>query len=173
VLITAIDPGTRESAFVVLDETGGVQKHGKITNETLLRLLPEHLKGVRGAHLVIEQIAMGGMIAGREVFETAFWSGRFCEAWGGPFTRYTRYAIKKHVCGKSTGIRDKHIRAALVKRYGPDEKTAIGNKRAPGPLFGITADQWQALAVGVVYLDKQDISSAAQISHAQPAGGAR
>jgi hypothetical protein len=166
-LITAIDPGTAESAFVVLDSVGRIMKHGKESNEWLIERLPAWSRNYAPSVLAIEHIAYAGAHAGQEVFDTAWWGGRFVQAWGGAnFTRIKRNEVKLHVIGKLR-CKDKHIRAAMVTRYGPSAKEAIGTKRAPGPCYGFAGDQWQALAVGVTYLDR----TLAQNSASEPAAG--
>jgi hypothetical protein len=103
---------------------------------------------------VIEQIAGMGMAVGQEVFETCVWSGRFWQAMeerGMQVARLPRREVKLHLCG-SCRAKDANVRQALIDRYGGKEK-AIGNKANPGPLRGISADVWAALAVGVTYLD--------------------
>jgi len=38
----------------------------------------------------------------------------------------------------------------LIDRYGTTRAAAVGNKKTPGPLYGISGHKWAALAVGVV-----------------------
>jgi hypothetical protein len=104
------------------------------------------------AVLVVEQIESFGMPVGVEVFETVFWAGRFVEVWGGAWERVTRRAVKLHLCGQARA-KDGHIRQALIDRYGPGREAAIGRKASPGPLHGLRADLWAALAVGVTWTD--------------------
>jgi hypothetical protein len=42
------------------------------------------------------------------------------------------------------------IRQRLIDIWGGKE-LAIGNKRSPGRLYGLRGDQWQALALAVVW----------------------
>ena len=37
--------------------------------------------------------------------------------------------------------------------FGPGNDKAIGLKKTPGPLFGLTGDEWAALGVAVTYSD--------------------
>jgi hypothetical protein len=46
--------------------------------------------------------------------------------------------------------KDANIRQALIDIYGGNDK-AIGNKKTPGPLYGIKGDLWAALAVAVTF----------------------
>lgn len=94
-----------------------------------------------------------------------------------------RATVKAHVCG-SAKAKDSNIRQALIDRWGGDSiaiggkkckrckgRGFLGNRRMPcgtfacdcnggyetppGPLKGISADVWQALAVAVTWWDTQ------------------
>jgi len=146
--ILAIDPGPEFSAYVLFD--GSPSQFGKVANQVLLDdvLLVQSL----GDILVIEQIAAMGMAVGAEVFETVFWSGRFAECWdstGKVWVRVKRHEVKIHLCN-SMKAKDANIRAALIDKFGGKDR-AIGKKKTPGPLFGISGDCWSALAIAVTY----------------------
>lgn len=143
--ILAIDPGNKESAFVHYDE-GRLIHFGKVPNDEMLAIVGERYAD----QLVIEQVAAMGMAVGEEVFETVFWSGRFSQAWGRPFHRVKRHAVKMHLCG-NTRAKDGNIRQAIIDRYGPGKDIAIGTKKAPGPLYGVSNDVWQALALAITF----------------------
>lgn len=149
-MILAIDPGTRESAYVLLRKDGTPEFFGKVENLDLLDFLPG-----RGdfSHCVIEMVSSFGMPVGAEVFETVYWIGRFAERFGAHHvTRITRNEVKNHLC-HSSRANDSNIRQAIIDRFGGKE-AAIGRKKAPGPLFGVSKDIWSALAVGLTYWDK-------------------
>lgn len=63
----------------------------------------------------------------------------------------TRRAVKLHLCG-SMRAKDGNIRQALVDRFG-GQAQAVGTKKAPGPLFGLSSHRWSALAVAVTWWD--------------------
>ena len=143
--LLAIDPGPEKSAWLVLDGTTPTA-WGIDLNEDV-PLTP-------GDHLAIEMVQSFGMAVGAEVFETVFWIGRFVEAWQQTFRGYTRVYrkdVKLHMCG-TPRAKDANIRQALIDRYGGKE-AAIGTKKAPGPLYGIKADLWSALAVGITWME--------------------
>jgi hypothetical protein len=146
--ILAIDPGTTESAYV--SYMNGDFHAEKVTNAELLEL-------VRGLVycdvIVIEMIASYGMAVGAEVFETCTWIGRFEEAAKVPTVRMFRREVKLNLCN-SPRANDSNIRAAIIDRFGGKE-VAIGRKSSPGPLYGITADRWAALAVALTFLDRE------------------
>lgn len=150
-IVLAIDPGNEQSAYVVLGEQGNLHSFAKLPNHSVLHNLP----GMRDANLVdalaIEMIASYGMPVGREVFETCVWIGRFIEAWGGPYTLVYRKDVKLHLCGQPRA-KDSNIRQALIDRYGGKDR-AVGKKATPGPLYGVSADVWSALAIAVTFAD--------------------
>lgn len=154
--ILAIDPGTTQSAYVHLLFDNGfapcVLDHGKCDNPVLARLI--HRDDFGCDSIVIEQVASYGKPVGDEVFETVFWSGRFVEAAfafapNGGFHRMKRADVKMALCHQTKGVNDAVIRQRLIDLYGG--KSAVGTKKNPGPLYGITKDEWQALALGYAF----------------------
>jgi hypothetical protein len=151
-MIYALDPGNMRSALVILSDDGRVVTSSLLENDLMHAALVGPRDPALVDVLVVEQIESFGMPVGREVFETVFWSGRFVEAWRGPWARVPRRDVKLHLCGQARA-KDGNIRQALIDRYGPGKDAAIGVKAKPGPLYGLRADLWAALAVGVTYLD--------------------
>jgi hypothetical protein len=152
--IFAIDPGNERSAWVVYETALGMHSrpilsYGYDTNERTMR----ELLAQPWDRLAIEMVACMGMSVGAEVFETVYWIGRYVEAFGAErVTRVYRREEKMHLCGNMRA-KDTNIRQALIDRFGPGKDRAIGNKKNPGPLYGISGDVWQALAVAIVYVD--------------------
>ena len=95
--------------------------------------------------LAIEMIASYGMAVGKEVYETVRWIGRFQECWAHPdeVKLVYRRDVKLHLCGSSKA-KDPNVRQALLDLLGPQ-----GNKRNPGPTYGVKSHAWAALAVAV------------------------
>jgi hypothetical protein len=100
------------------------------------------------------------MPASNQLFTTILWLGRFVESWETAVNGrlksnrpllINRADVKIHHCG-SARAKDSNIRAAIIDRYGGKE-TAIGKKKTPGPLYGIKADAWQALAIALMVAD--------------------
>lgn len=151
-IVLAIDPGTTHSAFVLLESDRPVA-FGKLSNEELLAKLrsAQHGDGPFACadHVAIEMIASYGMPVGAEVFETCVWIGRFVEAWSDAYTLVYRREVKLHLCGQARA-KDPNVRQALIDRYGGRDK-AIGRKATPGPLYGIAADVWSALAIALTW----------------------
>lgn len=149
--ILAIDPGSSESGWVVFDQdTGRPTAAGKDPN-------PAVLASVRSIHadvVVIEWTSPRGMLASLQLFEAMWWAGRFAQAAIVPVERLERGAAKKHLCG-TTAAKDAMVTAALIDRFGGigGRAAAVGVKASPGPLYGVKADAWAALAVACTYAD--------------------
>ena len=143
--LLAIDPGTYQSAWLQYDGSRPTA-FGITANEILAKALRS---GGLPEVVVIEKIESYGMAVGAEVFDTAWWSGRFAEAAARvPVVMLPRRAVKLALCGDSRA-KDANIRQALIDRFGGS--AAVGRKAAPGPLYGISRDVWSALAIAVTY----------------------
>lgn len=152
-IIVGVDPGTTDSSAVIFNGTEAASKV-EYPNAGLLDWLEDTDQFTGGqAVLAIEWIESFGMAVGREVFETCYWVGRFAQAWRGPVVRVTRRQVKLHLC-QSMRAKDANIRQALLDRFGG--KAAVGTKAKPGPLYGISAHKWSALAVAVTYYDTRE-----------------
>lgn len=149
-MILAIDPGSTVSAWVILDE-GRPIDHLKELNDGVLHRLRNHWKGLNPLPtLAIERIVSYMKTVGQETFDTAEWAGRFREAWesrGGKVQMVFRRDVKSFHC-QTQKCTDANIRAAIIDRFGGKD-AAIGKKKTPGPLWGITADRWSALAIAI------------------------
>lgn len=153
-VLLLIDPGSALSALVSYDPARRVVlEKAKIPNDDVFECIKNN---TTCGHLVIEMAESFGAKVWSQVFETVWWTGRFTEAWvrtGRPFSRMVRREVKMALTG-SARAKDGQIRNTLIDRFGGKEK-ALGKRSNPGPLFGITADCWQALALGVTYSDQQ------------------
>lgn len=150
--VLAVDPGYRQSAFVLYDGTR-VLSFGIEENQ---QLLSDLRSSTREAVLVIEEMQLftSNFGVGREIFDSVFWSGRFAEAWAPRlWERLLRSKVRGHLGASKGG--DAAVRAALIDRFGPYKETAVGTKSKQGPLYGIKADVWSALAIAVVWWDLQ------------------
>lgn len=153
-LITAIDPGTAQSAFCSIDRgTYRPVAFAKIDNERLLmslRLVPIET-------VVIERLACYGMPVGREVLETCEWVGRFSEAAcrAGKAVHYVYRQDEKMTLCHNVRANDATIKRALIDRFAKhDLRSGKGTKATPDWFYGFAADVWQAYAVGVTWLDR-------------------
>ena len=153
--ILAIDPGNKESGWVIMDEkTLKPLLFGKDDNVNAVGLFSQW--GVDKA--VIERVACYGMPVGKEVFETCEWIGRFTEkleSHGVQVHYITRKDEKLNLCN-SMQAKDSNIRRALIDRFAQhDLKNGKGTKDNPDWFYGFKADIWAAYAVGVTWCDMQ------------------
>ncbi len=153
-MILAVDPGTTHSAFVLYDPSKSeLRAFNKRENAEIINLLGAQHDDMRtkmgdpNPLLVVEMIASYGMAVGREVFDTCVWIGRFIQAWPGRHQTMYRQTAKLHLC-QSPRAKDANVRQALLDRWGGKAK-AVGTKREPGALYGVSGDVWAALAVAV------------------------
>jgi hypothetical protein len=165
-LLYAVDPGTIQSALVMIEPGGPngiiIRGHQTLLNGALLTMLAR----LRSPHdtLVIEEIQSMGMAVGQDVFTTVWWAGRFYEAWQHAH-RYQlpRRPIKLHLCGNMQA-KDSNIRTALMDKFGGAD--AIGVKARQGPLYGVKGHEFAALAVAVTWLETHGAPTAASAAHA-------
>jgi hypothetical protein len=160
--ILAIDPGTRETGFVLFDGKR-VAYSGVKPNDEVLRMLA----GWRdtSTRLATEIFQSMGMAVGQEVFETCIWIGRFVQAWHTPadVMRIKRTQVKLHLCGNARA-KDPNIRQALLDAVGPP-----GNKHDPGPTFGVKSHAWSALGVAVTAQALLGVGLHGTMFHEKPA----
>lgn len=135
-MIVAIDPGTTQSAYVLMDEEYKIYRAEILPNAEML----DYLKGLT-PHLhkvVIEMIKSYGARVGQETFETCVWIGKFSLY---EDTVYIdRRQVKKNLCPKMKS-NDAIIRQTLTNRFGDGLRKKL------------KYDLWQAYAVGVTYVD--------------------
>jgi hypothetical protein len=147
-MILAIDPGTTQSGWCVLDGTRLIAS-GVSPNSEVACMIYGH-----SVHdLAIEMIASYGMAVGKEVFETCVWIGRFMECYYDPERVLLVYRkdVKIHVCSNAHA-KDANVRQALIDMFpatGGGKTPQVGTKGQPGPLYGVSSHVWAALGVAV------------------------
>lgn len=143
--VFAIDPGDVQSAYVLMN-TSGILEKGIVDNYDLRDIIAQESFPV----IAIEMIASYGMPVGKTVFETCVWIGRFMElaAHKAEIILVYRRDVKLYLCN-STRAKDSNVRQALIDRFGKP-----GTKKEPGMLYGVKKDIWAALAVGVYFLEE-------------------
>jgi hypothetical protein len=158
--VLGIDPGPTESAWVLWDGKRIIQS-GNSDNEVLVVRLTAngYCWDVQPEVCAIEQIRGFGVMASDKLFDTCMWTGRFLQAFGEQRTHWVpRKVAAAHICGVGGISKDQFVREALIARFGGKE-TAIGNKRNPGPLYGISGHLWAALAVALTWMDKYGVDA--------------
>lgn len=150
-MILAIDPGCTESAYVLMRKDLKPIEFLKVANTELLKIIND--EGCKQHNFAIEMVAHygTGMPAGKEIFDTCFWIGRFWHEAERMRYKNMQFIYRKHekinLCGNMKA-KDGNIIQALKDRFGDK-----GTKANPGWFYGFKADCWQAYAVGVTYHD--------------------
>lgn len=175
-LILAIDPGTKHSAYVTMDEEYRAIGHAKVDNGKLLELITLGRYDVMAIECMESRLAKSrsndkapNQVIGWETYETCYWIGRFMEAAirrGTDVYRVYRTEEKSRIiptkknklpplpppASKTT---DAKIRRGLIMRFAQfDKKNGKGKANCKDVFYGFKADEWSAFAVGAVYLDK-------------------
>lgn len=156
-MILAIDPGTTESAYVILDKDLKPVAAEKVPNEKMLKICREiNQRGInkKVVDVGIEMIASYGMSVSFTVFETCVWLGKFAEALNRHRVTFIyRKDVKMNLCGV-TKAKDTNIAQALIDRFDPyAANKGKGTKQKPGWFYGFKSDIWAAYAVGVTHYD--------------------
>lgn len=173
--IMAIDPGTTESAYVILDDQYQILSADKVGNDVVLSIIAD-APGLDA--VIIEDIeprysstdrSAAGAVMGQSTIETIKAFGRF--SWqaslrglmvGSIFRRDERSCL---IPTKRNGLpplpetapkhADGQIRASLIRRFARhDQERGRGTKANPDTFYGFHGDMWQAMAVGVTWLDQ-------------------
>ena len=146
-MILGIDPGPEESAVVWLNADG--PRAETMPNRGVVELLRSMV-----VPTAIEDFVPYGQRLGYESIATVKAIGVFEFAAEGRARLIPRPEIKRHLCGTHKAT-DADVRDALMQRFGPGRKKAVGTKTQPGPLYGFKGHHWAALAVAVTAQDTQ------------------
>lgn len=169
----AIDPGNKESAYVLLSflrrkrddgtlmidpPTLKVKEFGKFENSTVVAALAAWLFYAEDEKMVaIERVQAMGMPVGYEIFETCEWIGRFTQICDDNcMTPHYIYRLEEKVtlCNDSKA-KDANIRQALIDRFAKhDLKNGKGTKKDPDVFYGFRADIWAAMAVATTCMEQ-------------------
>ena len=159
--LLAIDPGSTESGWVVIDtDTLEPLEFGRTDNEALRAGIFSSSVTVPDFDAAfVEMVASYGMAVGKDVFQTCVWIGMFSTTierrCGKLPTLVYRQPVKLHHC-HSAKAKDSNIRQALVDRFAPGQPNyGKGTKAQPGWFYGFSADVWQAYALAVYAADTQ------------------
>jgi hypothetical protein len=161
----AIDPGTRQSGWVILDR-GRVLDSGVHDNHDLLRWVKD---GQGADMLAIEMMMARGMPTSNEEMETLVWIGRFKQRWSDFYREHPatvqlvyRQHVKMALCG-TMKAKDTNIRQALLDIFpatGGGATPQVGTKAKPGPLHGVSSHAWSALAVAITVCERLKLREA-------------
>lgn len=160
-MLLALDPGSEKTGVVLMDpDTWVISAHAILPNPELLLMIQGGAYGA--SHLVIEEVRSYGNIVGRTIFQTVFWSGRFAQAFEsmgvGRWSMMQRQLVYRSLLARPTGtdamvscaVRDLYAER-FAGRLGGGKVPVKGKKASPGPLYGVKADEWQALALALTW----------------------
>lgn len=145
--VVAIDPGHKQTAVVVWNGEA-VLWCEIVSNADLLETL--HLLAQEHKQVAIERMACYGKPVGREVLETCEWIGRMMETAiraGAEVTLIYRREAVLNLCQSCRGVKDSHVRQALIDKHGP-----VGSAASKGPLYRVKKDMWAALAIADTWM---------------------
>lgn len=153
--ILAIDPGTKYSAYALIDNDYRPIRCGKVENHEMIKIIKQEIVPVTSkdeVYTVIEMVASYGMAVGQTVFDTCVWIGMFYAI--SPFVSLMlRVNVKMNLC-KMSKAKDANIKQALVDRFAKGiPNDGKGTKKDPGWFYGFKADIWQAYALAVTFKD--------------------
>jgi hypothetical protein len=145
-IILAIDPGSSESGYYILNrDKNEVLYHGKIKNEKILILLDRNHKK---CYTVIEKMGSGRIISKYHI-DTAIWTGRFIERAGGNCE-----LVKRDEVLKFFNIRKKNQPFSHLKTS--DAKVTFMMRELYGESYNVKKDAIQAHALAL-YIAKRGI----------------
>jgi len=154
VRILAIDPGPQKCGVVLYDterrrvlEAWKARPVPELLDEITLRI-----KAAECDLVACERVQSYG-ISGSSLLYTAEVFGRVRERailGGCQFVWLTRRDVLLwlDLLG-APGNRDAAVRARMIEMHGGERATAIGTKRTPGALYGVSSHAWQALGLAV------------------------
>ena len=178
--LLAIDPGTRESAYVGMRRDYSIIAAAKVPNQKIIELIM--LGGYEDLVIECMEARTLNVKAGKngknpppqrigdETYETCYWIGRFMEC------AYRKnmnvYRVKRTeerkrlIPTKANKLppfpdpapkgADAQIRASLIRRFAKfDKVNGKGKKACRDVFYGFKKDMWNAFAVGTVYLDTE------------------
>lgn len=144
-IVLGIDPGPT-TCGVVLYDAAARQVTGAwsaVSVEDVLLLVLQRTDTV----VAIERVQAQGQ-SGASLLETSEVVGRLQQR-ALDFGRAVRLMYRREVLRAldvtGTGNRDALVRQRIIEAHGG--AAAIGTKRAPGPLYGVSGHAWQALGV--------------------------
>lgn len=151
-LILGIDPGPRTSGLVLYstDMTGPgvVVQAVKDASFDTVRQFIDGLADMDDACVVTERTQAGP--PSTQVVLTTEIVGRImerCEAQGIEYDTYYRRDVLQALNCARVGNKDSLVRLACIELHGGDKTSAVGTKKNPGPLYGVSSHAWQALGV--------------------------
>jgi Holliday junction resolvasome RuvABC endonuclease subunit len=151
--LLAIDPGNIESGYVIIDTEPKyshlkfkILEHGNVENLKLLNIIESNKYSLDLG--LIEMIQSYGQAVGETIFNTCRWIGKFelrmIDSGIKNALIFRKSILAHHLNSVSIKSPDSAIRKRLLEVFPKESK-------------GITSHSWQALALGVMYLESKKI----------------
>lgn len=169
-IVLGIDPGPTHCGAVVYDSaerrvlcaasalTVGEAIAWVRTGSPAPRTLAQQVEEDR---IIIEQVMSHGQ-AGNDLLRTAEVCGRLYEAADNEGLSPVLMP-RREVCA-ALGIagkgKDAQVREVMIEIHGGSKLAAVGTKRAPGPLYGVSGHAWQALGLVRGWLAREAVAAA-------------
>ena len=158
-IILAIDPGPTHCGVALYDSAAerAIQAHKSLTVPEVVYLLCD--PGLR-AHMLghVDLVAIerpqfsGQRNASAELLRTAEVVGRLQQRaldCGLTVSLLTRREVCRELHVSGAG-KDGQVRTAMIEEHGGSKEVAVGTKKNPGKLYGVTSHAWQALGLAYV-----------------------
>ena len=154
-IVLGIDPGEKKSGVVLFDniENRVLWAHEKDVQE-LERIL-QYGWNEMPDRIVCENIVPMGVPFSSNLRATCRHIDRLeliAEQRAIQWVFITRNEVKVTLCGRCKGVKDANVSCAVQERFG-GRKAALGTKKQPGPLHGVSGHCWQALAAVIAATD--------------------
>ena len=150
-ILLGLDPGPEHSGLVLYDITNTpfvVAAQSRIAWADVRTWVREH----RPYRVVCERTQAGP--PSTQVVRTTEVIGRcmeLCDQLDQPAAFIPRRDVLQALGCATKGNKDALVRQALIELHGGDKARALGDRRKPGPLYGVTSHAWAALAIAVTY----------------------
>jgi len=155
--IVGIDPGPAACGLAVYRAGQVVHADKSASVDAVLDYLQGKDRTAEISHVGIERVQSYG-ISGGSLLQTSEVVGRLfqrCLDLGLPVSLHYRRDVLRFLDVTGRGNRDSLVRHRLIELHGGTREAAVGRKRTPGPLYGVSGHSWQALAVALCAGDTQ------------------
>lgn len=158
-VVLGIDPGTTQSAFVVVNiDDYRILDKGKVDNDKMLEIV----KTGYYDFLVIEGMTSYNQPIGQETMDSIFMSGRFFQVAEDRASVIPRREVLQHFDCPGKCNKDSYVRVILIDRFAQfDKKTGRGTVKNQDWFYGVTADTWQAYGLCVCWIDRLKLKQSA------------
>lgn len=161
--ILAIDPGPETCGVVLYD--AAAQKVLEFDKACPVEDALQRIRRAAALNELIDRVACERVsstgIGSATLYQTAEVFGQFKERarrHGFRFVGlYRRDVLRELDLLGARGNRDSAVRLRMIEMHGGTKAKAIGLKKSPGPLHGISSHSWQALGLAVAVASREGL----------------